>query len=114
MNLPSASYGVSWDIIMKDIFMAIFKSLLKNHVYTVRYGIAKGLKVRGGFGFLPSVVINTSLEEEFLMGLDLRGHTVYDIGGYWGAFTIFFAKAVGRTGRVVTFEPNPQNFNRIL
>ena len=70
--------------------------------------------MRGGFGFLPSVVINTSLEEEFLMGLDLRGHTVYDIGGYWGAFTIFFAKAVGRTGRVVTFEPNPQNFNRIL
>ncbi|HZI33660.1 MAG TPA: FkbM family methyltransferase, partial [Candidatus Binatia bacterium] len=69
-----------------------------------------GLKRKGGFGFIPR---SLSPEEKFLLGLNWEGQTVYDVGGYEGVFTIFFAKAVGASGRVFTFEPNPINCRKI-
>jgi FkbM family methyltransferase len=48
------------------------------------------------------------------MTLNLGGKTVYDLGGYQGRMTICFARAVGNNGRVITFEPNPTNYPRIL
>ena len=78
--------------------------------YTIRQGVASGLRRQGGFGFIPR---RRSPEERFLLGLDLEGWTVYDVGGYEGVFTLFFAKAVGPTGQVLTFEPNPVNCRRI-
>lgn len=53
-------------------------------------------------------------EHRFLMNLDLKGKTVYDLGGYKGSITLFFAKAVGKEGIVVTFEPNPENYEIIM
>jgi FkbM family methyltransferase len=79
-------------------------------VYTMRSGVAKGLKRRGGFGFLGGEL---AADEEFLAALDLRNKTVFDIGGYEGIYTLFFARAVGPKGRVITFEPNPINCARI-
>ncbi|HEX4644329.1 MAG TPA: FkbM family methyltransferase [Verrucomicrobiae bacterium] len=78
--------------------------------YKIRQGVAAGLKRRGGFGFIPR---SPSPEEKFLLDLDLKGQTVYDVGGYEGVFTLFFAKAVGPDGRVFTFEPNPANCRKI-
>ena len=72
--------------------------------YTVRHGIATGLKRRGGLGFLARPQPETS-EERFLRSLDLTGRTVYDVGGYQGLFALFFAAKVGPTGRVICFEP---------
>jgi FkbM family methyltransferase len=80
-------------------------------VYTVRFGFMKGLRRRGGTGFV-SQVLPMSKEESFLSRLNLTGKTVYDIGGHVGLLTLFFAKSVGG-GRVVTFEPNPENFERL-
>jgi len=48
------------------------------------------------------------------MNLGFTGQTVYDIGGYVGIFTMFFARTVGSNGKVVTFEPNPWNYNMIM
>lgn len=50
-----------------------------------------------------------SAEERCLRDLDLRGSTVFDIGGFEGTHALFFASCVGSTGRVFTFEPHPQN-----
>jgi FkbM family methyltransferase len=83
------------------------RPLLRNRVYTVRNGLAKGLLRRGGLGFLPFKPL--SAEHAFLLGQDFAGRTVYDIGGWEGVFSMFFARAVGPAGRVVTFEPNPEN-----
>jgi FkbM family methyltransferase len=83
---------------------------MRDGVYTMRSGPARGLKRRGGFGFVPWPA---SREELFLGGLDLRGKTVFDIGGYEGIYTLFFSRAVGPAGKVVTFEPNPVNCGRI-
>ncbi|HEV2437949.1 MAG TPA: FkbM family methyltransferase [Verrucomicrobiae bacterium] len=78
--------------------------------YKIRQGVAAGLRRKGGFGFIPR---SLSPEEKFLLGLDWEGQTVYDVGGYEGIFTLFFAKAVGPAGRVFTFEPNLVNCQKI-
>jgi FkbM family methyltransferase len=88
--------------------MSALQPLVADRVYTVRHGLARGLKRRGGLGFVPQWGA-LPLEETFLQKLDLDGDTVYDVGGYQGVFTLFFARAVGPSGRVVTFEPNPIN-----
>jgi FkbM family methyltransferase len=88
-------------------------ALLKNQVYTSRIGLEAGLKRRGGFGFLPFKRTLTK-EQMFLKSLNFEGKTIYDVGGHVGLVTLFFAREVGETGSVVTFEPNPQNYTAIL
>jgi FkbM family methyltransferase len=77
-------------------------STLVDFTYTSRRGLSKGLKRRGGLGFVPGG--EPTAEEEFLRTLDLAGKTVFDIGGFVGLMTIFFAS---RAARVVTYEPLP-------
>jgi len=36
-----------------------------------------------------------------------RGSTVFDVGAHVGEWTLLFSELVGRTGRVVAFEPDP-------
>jgi FkbM family methyltransferase len=86
--------------------------LTENLTYTVRWGLAKGMKRRGGLQFIPQVT-RLRPEENHLKSLSLTGKTVYDIGGFEGIFTLFFARSAGPQGRVVTFEPNPVNQGRI-
>jgi FkbM family methyltransferase len=95
---------------LKRTVILTVQPLVANRVYTVRQGLAKGLKRRGGLGFLPR---RLPPEEVFLQTLDFEGRTVYDIGGYEGIFTLFFASRVGPAGRLITFEPNPRNCAKI-
>jgi FkbM family methyltransferase len=91
--------------------------LFKDHTYTSRHGLAKGLKRKGGLAFLPSFVPRSTemiKEEVFIAALDLTGETVYDIGGDQGIYTLFFARKVGDQGRVITFEPNPVSHAHIV
>lgn len=78
----------------------VSKSL--NFSYTSRRGLTKGLKRKGGLSFLPGGA--PTAEEKFLRTLDLKGKTVFDVGGFVGLMTIFFAS---RAARVVTYEPLP-------
>jgi len=91
--------------------LRVFELLFKNYVFTIRTGLAKGLKRRYGFGFKPRSPLTK--EEEFLMGLDLEGKTIIDVGGYIGMHAMFFARAVGETGKVITLEPNPRNYEEL-
>jgi len=43
-----------------------------------------------------------------LMGLKLSGATVLDIGANKGIYSFWMARAVGETGRVLAFEPQPE------
>jgi FkbM family methyltransferase len=43
-----------------------------------------------------------------LMGLNLSGATVLDIGANKGIYSFWMARAVGEAGRVLAFEPQPE------
>lgn len=84
--------------------------LFNNFTYTIRHGLAAGMRRKGGLGFLP-FKSDESEESRFLSELRLHGKTVYDIGGFEGVLTLFFAS---KAGAVITYEPNPRNYQRCL
>lgn len=92
---------------LRDMIVHYVRPLLRDNVYTVRQGLIKGLKRKGGLGFIPYE--KSSKENQFLKSLDLTGITILDVGGWEGVFAMFFARAVGKDGRVIVFEPNPKN-----
>ncbi|MDD5136094.1 MAG: FkbM family methyltransferase [Candidatus Omnitrophica bacterium] len=50
----------------------------------------------------------------YLFGYDIKkGDTVIDCGAYIGEFTLYAAMAVGETGRVMAFEPDPAFFKKL-
>lgn len=87
----------------------VSKNLFDNVTYTVRNGLNKGLRRRGGLGWLP-VESNHTPEVLFWQGLDLDSKVVYDIGAFHGLLTIFFAR---RAKTVVAWEPNSRNRQRL-
>jgi FkbM family methyltransferase len=40
--------------------------------------------------------------------------TIFDVGGFMGIDSLIFSKIVGNSGKIITFEPNPFNLNRLL
>lgn len=87
--------------------------LFDTAVYTVRHGLLKGMKRKGGLGWVPAMFsprIMTA-EERFWCGLNLSGMTVYDVGAFQGLLTLFFAS---RAKAVVCFEPNTQSHKRLM
>ncbi len=87
--------------------------LFDSATYTVRHGLLKGMKRKGGLGWMPAMFspgIMTA-EQQFWSDLDLSGMTVYDIGAFHGLLTLFFAS---RAKAVVCFEPNTQNRKRLM
>lgn len=49
-----------------------------------------------------------SLQLKTLMSLNLTGSTVIDIGANKGIYSFWMSRAVGATGRVLAFEPQPE------
>lgn len=46
---------------------------------------------------------------EVVAGVVKKGMTVIDVGAHIGYYSLYFAKCVGPTGRVFSFEPVPEN-----
>jgi FkbM family methyltransferase len=91
----------------------ISQNLLGNLVYTNRHGLIKGLRRKGGLGWLPESLSRSVETEEhrFWQSLDLKGRVVYDVGSFQGLLALFFA----RTARaVICYEPNDANRRRLL
>lgn len=101
----SINRSVAW----MHMFAAATRPVTDRLTYTTQSGIAAGLKRCGGYGFVPRKITD---EEKFYLSLDLTGKVVYDIGSYEGIFSLFAARAVGPTGCLVVFEPNPESFRR--
>ena len=85
-------------------------NLFDNFTYTVHHGLLKGMRRKGGLGWLPVSSGDLSAEHKFWDGLDLSGLTVYDVGSFHGLLALFFAS---RAKQVVCFEPNTQNNKRL-
>lgn len=87
--------------------------LFDNTTYTVRHGLLKGMKRKGGLGWVPAMLSPgvMTAEQQFWSNLNLSGMTVYDVGAFHGLLTMFFAS---RAKKVVCFEPNTQNRERLM
>lgn len=95
---------------LKNKAISWVSSNLFDHVtYEVRNGLLKGLRRKGGLGWLP-VESNDTPEHLFWKNLDLKGKVVYDIGAFHGLLTLFFAR---QAARVVAWEPNSRNRRRL-
>ena len=78
-------------------------------VYTVRNGRLKGMKRKGGLGWIPRERQSTP-EDAFWNNINLRGKVVYDVGAFEGMLTLYFARSAKR---VVSYEPNSRNYRRL-
>jgi FkbM family methyltransferase len=98
---------------LKHLAIATVSQWFDGYTYTVRHGLLRGMKRRGGLGFLPERLIGHQGTEEtrFLAALDLSGAVVYDIGGFEGLLTLFFAT---RAATVIVYEPNPTSRARLV
>lgn len=96
---------------LRDRLIAFVSTrLCSNITYTVRNGLATGMRRRGGLGFLPLPISETA-ETRFLASLDFAEKTVYDVGAFEGVMTLFFAR---KAREVITYEPNPKNYRRCV
>jgi FkbM family methyltransferase len=94
--------------------VAAISNRLDSLTYTQRHGLIRGLKRKGGLGFLPAALTgrgHETAEHRFLRSLDLSGQVVYEIGAFQGLLTLFFS---GRAREVIAYEPNPASYRRVL
>jgi hypothetical protein len=96
-------------MLKNQIVSWISKKLFDNVSYSVRNGLNKGLRRRGGSGWL-SFKSNDTHELRFWRNPDLDGKFVYDIGAFHGLLTIFLVR---RAKAVVAREPNSMNRRRL-
>ena len=87
----------------------VSRNFFDNVAYTARNGLTKGLKRRGGLGWVP-VEPDITPELVFWRNLDLRGKIVWDIGAFHGLLSLFFAN---QARKVVAWEPNSLNRQRL-
>ena len=88
----------------------VSQRVFPNYTYTIRHGLASGMRRKGGLGFLP-VDPQETAEIRFLRKLAIENKVVYDIGAFEGVLTMFFAR---KARLVVAFEPNPRNHARCV
>ncbi len=84
----------------------ISQRLFSNYTYTIKHGLAAGMRRKGGLGFVPISPAETP-ETKFLRELQLAGKVVYDVGAFEGVLTLFFAS---KAKQVMAWEPNPRNY----
>src|SRR5271168_535718 len=75
-------------------------------------GALEGYRMRIDWKRFRSFVYGT-WEPEVLAAVTSNitpGMTVIDVGAHIGYYTLLFAKTAGPSGRVISFEPLPQNF----
>lgn len=91
----------------------VSRTLFDRYTYTVRHGLLRGMKRKGGLGWLPEALTGEyeTAEHRFCRQLNLGGLIVYDVGAFEGLRTMFFAS---RAKHVVCYEPNPRNFARLM
>lgn len=97
---------------LKAVLKSALKPLSDRWVYTARGGLAKGMRLKGGFQFLPKPAPKESALLEAIAPT-LAGKVTYDIGANIGITTLFFARWAGTAGTVVAFEPVPPTAKRL-
>jgi FkbM family methyltransferase len=89
----------------------ISRNIFGNMTYTVRHGLLKGMKRRGGLAWIPTIGDSSKTpEQHFFAALDVSGKIVFDVGGFEGLVTLFLARTAQH---IVCYEPNSRNHARL-
>lgn len=90
----------------------ISRNLFDSVTYTVRHGLLKGMKRKGGLGWIPAVDGDSTKtpEHRFLATLNVSGKVVFDVGAFEGLVTLFLARSAKH---IVCYEPNSRNHARL-
>jgi FkbM family methyltransferase len=85
-------------------------SQLESNPRNERYGIAMTFIDNAHFSIrcLRYRFRTERLQIKTMMGLHLKGATVLDIGANKGIYCFWMMRAVGRSGNVIAFEPQPE------
>jgi FkbM family methyltransferase len=99
---------------MHRVVAWISQRLFDNVTYTVNHGILKGMRRRGGLGWVPQWLAGgaETKEHEFFRSLDLKGKVVYDVGAFIGLFTML--ATAKQAARVICYEPMDRNRQRLV
>lgn len=90
----------------------ISRTLFDNVTYTVRRGLLKGMRRKGGLAWIPAVGGDSprTAEQNFFATLNVSGKVVFDVGAFEGLLTLFLARSAQH---VVCYEPNSRNHARL-
>jgi FkbM family methyltransferase len=90
----------------------ISQTFFDNLTYTVRHGLLKGMKRKGGLAWIPELGGHPKKNPEhlFFANLNLSGRIVFDVGAYEGLVALFFARSAEH---IVCYEPNSRNHARL-
>lgn len=115
---PGLARRISWLQWRVPLMRRLYVAIAKRHVdrdAVVKTGPAKGLRFNGRGSRNAGFVLGTyELElQTVLAQLAAPGAVVFDIGANIGFLTMLAASRVGPTGRVICFDPLPQNVEQI-
>jgi FkbM family methyltransferase len=90
----------------------VSRTWFDNLTYTVRHGPLRGMKRKGGLGWIPQIGDRgaRSAEQAFLENLNVTGLVIFDVGAFEGLITLFFAR---KAQQVVCYEPSARNYARL-
>ncbi|MEN6419732.1 MAG: FkbM family methyltransferase [Clostridiaceae bacterium] len=86
---------------------------------TFREGVLSGITLLTTPEYCDLAYKDGNIDVEAMLDLqEIVAHkdnaVVFDVGGFVGANALVYAKLAGKNGRIVVFEPNPYNRNRIF
>ncbi len=93
-----------------------FKALSRSHVTTVDLGGYFVCLDSKDTDFAPGIIFNRDYEPHVrraIRELFRPGQTFVDIGANVGCISFLAASIAGPSGRVIAFEPNPTNLQRL-
>jgi FkbM family methyltransferase len=90
----------------------ISRTWFDNLTYTVRHGPLRGMRRRGGLGWIPGIgkEAGRTPEQVFLDNLNVADRVVFDVGAFEGLITLFFSR---QARHVVCYEPSSRNYARL-
>lgn len=107
--------SLQWRIpLVRKIYVAVARRYV-NRDGIIKHGPAQGLRFNGGGSRNAGFMLGTYEPgvQRALVALIRPAMTVYDIGANMGFLSVLAARLTGPQGRVISFEPVPQNAERV-
>lgn len=102
---------------IKNQILPTTQATIQPQWHTILSGVLKdhSIFVNSGSELFKEMIEGTydSFFWDYLKEEELKGTTIIDIGAHIGYHSMAFAKLTGNTGKVMTFEPNNYNQERI-